>query len=148
MTFAKDLLFRCSLGGIRLRLEGDGSVAWEADADPAPELLAALTANKADVVALLATGLTPVPPWDQGEADRVLSKLRAEVDQLRRSFGGKFPEPLGTIVADYVDVAEGYAHDREAEAARGWDPLELLRGVRPRLLAIVQCWKASRGKAS
>ncbi len=86
-----------------------------------------------------------VPAWSQAEADRLLAQLRATVDQFRRSrFGGTFPEPLATVVADYLAVAKAYASDHEREGNRGWDALELLRGVRPRLRQIIERAKAQK----
>lgn len=87
------------------------------------------------------------PTWDQAEADRLLAELRAAVDEQRRAFGGSFPAPLSAVVATYLDVAEGYVANHEAEAARGWDPLELLRGVRPRLVEIIRRAKQERRQA-
>jgi len=78
------------------------------------------------------------PTWDQAEAARLLAELRAAVDAQRRAFGGSFPAPLSAVVADYLAVAEGYVANHEAEAARGWDAMQLLAGVRPRLTEIIR----------
>jgi hypothetical protein len=81
--------------------------------------------------------LSPVPPWDQTEADRLLADLRAAVTRARQEFGGPFPADLQAVVADGIAIAEGYVANHEAEARRGWDALQLLRKVKPRLLATV-----------
>ena len=89
----------------------------------------------------------PLPAWDPVEASHLLDDLRAQADEQRRSFGGSFPPALATVVSDYVAVAESYVANHEAEAARGWDPMELLAGVRPRLVEFVTRAKQGRRQA-
>jgi hypothetical protein len=98
---------------------------------------------KAELLALLTKAREPRPNWDPSEADGLVAELHAEVGHLRRHhFGSTFPEPLATVVVTYLDVAASYIAHHEAEVARGWDPLELLRGVQPRLREIVARAKA------
>jgi hypothetical protein len=74
----------------------------------------------------------PSSPWDQAEADRLLAELREQASWSRsEDFGGRFPEVVGHVVEDLLAVAEGYVANQEQEAARGWDALQLLRGVGP-----------------
>lgn len=146
MTAAADLLDRCRAVGIDLAAGPGGALLWEADADPPADLLADLAAQKAGLLAVLGgeagEGPTPAAPavarWDQAEADRLLAELRSAVGRARwREFGGKFPAHLGNVVGDLLAVAEGYVANREAEAARGWDAMRLLRGVRPTLEGVL-----------
>jgi hypothetical protein len=60
-----------------------------------------------DADAAWAGGRPAAPAWNQAEADALLA------------------------------VAEGHAHGHAMEAARGWDALALLRGVRPLFREIV-----------
>lgn len=53
MTVALDLLARCRALGIDLTVGPDGTLAWEADDDPPPELMAALSRHKAEVLSLI-----------------------------------------------------------------------------------------------
>jgi hypothetical protein len=73
-----------------------------------------------------------VPPWDQAEADRLLTELRDGLARIeRKRYRGKFPPHLATVTTSGLAVCEGYVANHATEAARGWDALELLRdGVR------------------
>jgi hypothetical protein len=78
---------------------------------------------------------------DQAEAERLLAELQAEAQRAereQRALGRGFSPALAAVVADLLAVAAEYARDPAAEAARGWDALELLRGVRPLLRAVIQ----------
>ena len=77
------------------------------------------------------TGRTvqPVPPWNETEGKRIFDELSREVEMIRRKFGGR--QPLATLLTDALAIASRFLRDREAEAARGWDALELLRGMVP-----------------
>jgi hypothetical protein len=76
-------------------------------------------------------------PWDQAEAERLVADLRAAADCARQDFGGPFPADLQAVVSDGIAIAEGFVADHETEARRGWDVLQLLRGVKPGLLATI-----------
>jgi hypothetical protein len=87
------------------------------------------------------------PPEDQAEAERLLGDLVRTAERiLTGRFGGAWPGPVGNVVADLLDVARGYAEHPEAETARGWCPLALLRGVRPTLLRAVNNWNGRGGE--
>jgi hypothetical protein len=70
-------------------------------------------------------------PWDQAAADAVLGELRAEVTRICTEFGGAPPAPLDGLLSDAIAIGERYVREHELEAARGWDPLELLRDLVP-----------------
>jgi len=84
-----------------------------------------------------------IPPWDQGAADAALGELRAEVAAVQVAFGGRTPAPLANVLADALAIAEGYIANREMEARRGWDALELLRGMVPHVRRCVENWKSA-----
>jgi hypothetical protein len=50
---APELLVRCRILGIDLAADPDGFLAWATDADPPAELLAELTENKVEILALI-----------------------------------------------------------------------------------------------
>jgi hypothetical protein len=60
--------------------------------------------------------------------------------------GGHFPPPIAGAVAVCLEIAEGYARGHEQAAARGWDPLELLRGCLPWALSVARgdTWKGHK----
>jgi hypothetical protein len=77
------------------------------------------------------------------ESEPLLNRLRDEVARLERvDFGGNLPAPLAHVLADAVVIAESYAANQEAEAARGWDALQLLRGMVPYVRRCVGNWRA------
>jgi hypothetical protein len=85
------------------------------------------------------TAHPPIAPWDQAEADRLLAEVRQTAARLEAQHpGGRFPKVLGRVVADLLAVAKDYAAGHEQEAARRWDAMELLRGVRPELLKVIE----------
>jgi hypothetical protein len=146
MTVAAELLSRCRALGIGLTARPDGGLTWEADAEPPTDLLIDLRANKADLQSLLATSRvqTSAPPGDDldsqysqnprnsgatSEADTLLARLRDEVDRVRTSFGGKPPAGLAIVLADALVVGGRFVRDHEAEWSRGWDSIDLLRGL-------------------
>jgi hypothetical protein len=90
--------------------------------------------------ALPAAQATPASvPWDQAEADRLLYHLRTELDHMRRRmYGGRFPPVLANVVRIGVEVCEAYVANRDVEAARGWDPMELLRMAVPCVLSMAR----------
>jgi hypothetical protein len=129
-----DLFFGCRAMGIYLTSGPDGTLCWEADTDPPADLLAGLAAHKADVLARL----RGVPPWNQAEADRLLSELRAEIQQIAAGFGGQLPHPLGMLLGDAVRIGERFVREHDAEAGLGWDALDLLRGLVPMVRECVE----------
>jgi hypothetical protein len=70
------------------------------------------------------------PVWNQAEADSLLSEVRrlAEWAEGERKTG-RIAESRRNAFGVWLEVCEKYARDRELEAARGWDALELLRGA-------------------
>jgi hypothetical protein len=70
MTDASDLLARCRALGIALAPGPDGTLAWEAGADPPADLLADLARHKADVLALLVALAQPPCPKCARPLDR------------------------------------------------------------------------------
>jgi hypothetical protein len=84
----------------------------------------------------------PLPP----ENERLLTQLRNEVARVESEFGGKLPIPLAHVLADAVLIAEGYVANHQAEADRGWDVSQLLRGMVPHIRRCVGNWKAINDK--
>jgi hypothetical protein len=82
--------------------------------------------------------ITPAP-WDQAEAERLLAQVREALARVEGAVaGGKAPAARGAAMRTWLEVAEGLVSDREGEATRGWDALDLLRGaVRQALRAAV-----------
>jgi hypothetical protein len=133
---AEQLLADIAAQGIELQAYGD-QLRFRPAGALTPELIQQLRIHKTELLARLSNERTP--PWDQAEADRLLSELQEEVERLRRElFAGKFPKDLDTVVKDGLDIAASYIRNHEEEAARGWDPLELLRGVLPWLRKIIE----------
>lgn len=68
--------------------------------------------------------------WDQPEADRLLAQLRSKLAEVEKvTYRGKVPTAAAHLAADGLAIAEGWIANHEAEAARGWDVLDLLRGM-------------------
>jgi hypothetical protein len=86
----------------------------------------------------------PADPWDQAKADRLLTAMREAADRARREHGGRFPPALANVVADALRVAEGYVQNHEAEAARGWDALELLCDTEVKLRELLAANRPAR----
>jgi hypothetical protein len=75
--------------------------------------------------------------WDQAAAEGLLADLRATVERLKHDdFRGKPPPIFVTLAAGAIAIAEKHIANHEAEAARGWDVLDLLRGRKRVLLEI------------
>jgi hypothetical protein len=84
-----------------------------------------LAEHKADLLALLRS------PWDLAEAEQLLEELRAEVRRIEsKDFAGRPPDALRRVLADALAIGQGYIDNHAAEAARGWDALALLRGLK------------------
>ena len=133
---AVDLLIRCRVLGIDVAANADGTLLWEADTDPPAELLENLAVSKAAVVALLRK---PTPLWDAVEAERLLAELRAEVILIEwEDYRGQTPAHLATLLRDALAIGARYVRDHEAEAARGWDALQLLRDLVPHVQSIAR----------
>jgi hypothetical protein len=104
-----------------------GTLECDAPEKPSDGLLAALAASKAELLELL----RGIEQWDQAEAERLLAELRHEVNKIRDSFGGRPPAALDGLLNDAIIIGQRYILDRELEAIRGWDSLELLRDLVP-----------------
>jgi hypothetical protein len=133
MTVEGDLMARCRARGVELSVgPGGATLVWEAGAPPPADLLADLARHKADVLGLLARPRGLAPAWDPAEAERLLSHLRGELARLERAWpGGQFPPAKAGAVRIAAEVCETYALDHDLEAARGWNPLALLRAAVP-----------------
>jgi hypothetical protein len=131
MSAAANLLNRLTRQGISLAAEPEGIRVRPASLLTA-ELRQAILAHKADLLALLRQPAgAALPPWSQAAADQVLADIRATIARLERGFpGGRFPAPVQNLMTDAIANAERLIRDHEMEAARGWDALELLCGVR------------------
>jgi hypothetical protein len=150
MTAAAEMVARCRILGIDLTAGPDGGLTWEAETDPPADLLAELAASKTELLALLraAEAQTPLPPWDQGEADRLLAELRSEVERVKAGFRGPLPGPLAVLLDDAVAVGERYVHEHTAEAARGWDAMALLAELAPLVRDLVARWGRAQAGAA
>jgi hypothetical protein len=107
-------------------------------------LLERLRIHKAELLIVLGHLLIPFngETWNQGEADALLTELRAEVARIEREeFRGQMPGPLANVFADALDIATGYVRNHDIEAARGWDALELLRGMIRQIRLCCENWK-------
>jgi hypothetical protein len=62
----------------------------------------------------------------------LLAGLRAEIQRVTVTiFRGDPPPLFKTLATDLLAIGAGYVHHHDLEAARGWDPLQLLRGLKP-----------------
>lgn len=130
---AAELLADLAHQGFTLALERNGIRVMPASR-LTEELRQALRKHKPALFALLAER-QPRPSalvWDQAEASRLLAELRVEVERInRKEFTGTPPALWGVLAADLLAIGEGYVRHHDLEAARGWDALELLRGLLP-----------------
>jgi hypothetical protein len=82
-----------------------------------------------------ATAVSPQPnapmEWDAAEADRLLTRIKLEVQQSLDQWGTTPPQVLVGLGKTWLRVAERYVREHEQESARGCNPLDLLRGVLP-----------------
>jgi hypothetical protein len=94
-----------------------------------------LLARKAELLPLLAG----VPVCDRQEAERLLEHLRRELARVERDeYLGRFPELVARLTADGIALCEGHVRNHAQLAARGWDPLEYLRGQVALTLALAR----------
>jgi hypothetical protein len=96
------------------------------------ELRQAIRAHKAALLDLLSCRKDPAPPfaWDQAEAELLLAQLREALARVEGAVAAcKAPAVRAVTLRTWLEVAEGVVSDREREAGRGWDALELLRGA-------------------
>jgi hypothetical protein len=88
MSAAPELLARCRALGIDLTLGPDGTLVWEADADPPAEVLATLAEHKAEVLTFLAAqagALSPCAgPSEPSEPSAGASPPRGPVEAAGR----------------------------------------------------------------
>ena len=72
--------------------------------------------------------------WNQDEANYLLSEARGILSHVEAEhIAGRMTAARRNAARTWLEVAEGYARDRETEAARGWDVMPLLRAVVQRL---------------
>ncbi len=84
----------------------------------------ALARHKAELLDRMAG----VAPWDQAEADRLLSHLRSELRRIERQrHGGRLPDLLAVLMQDAIAIAQRLIREHEQERRRGWDALQLLK---------------------
>ena len=130
---AGELLTHCRSRGIALSAGPGGTLCWEADADPPAELLAGLAKHKEELLAILGPPAVPTVPaarWDQDEAEALLADVRGAISHAEaEQRAGRMPEVRLSVVRLWAEVAEGFVADRESEARRGWDALELLKSA-------------------
>ncbi len=95
----------------------DGIVPLKSETAPAPAVLA----EGPEPFQTLAPA-TPLAWIHQADADRLLSHLRARLDEIRiRRHRGEFPPELATITGDAIAIAERLVRDHELEESRGWN---------------------------
>jgi hypothetical protein len=122
---AAELLARCRARGIDITLGPDGTLLWEADADPPAEALAALAEHKAEVLAFLA----------------------AQAGALSPSSGPSEPSARASPPRPPVEAA---GHQQAAPAAvpvPGWKPptvVDLLADLRQELADVERRYHARR----
>jgi hypothetical protein len=123
---AADVLAGARARGVELTASPEGKLSWRCRGALPEDVRERLAAHKPALLDLLR----------QEEARRLLAELRAEVVRLGRDeFRGDPPALFRTLAADLVAIGEGYVRHQDVEAARGWDALELLRGLKPQFLA-------------
>lgn len=136
---AASLLSELQALGVRLFLDGDRLGYRAPKGTMTQDLLARVSARKAEMLALIAGPRSPAPAfvWDQAEAERLLAHLRWELSRLELTWpGGRFPRVEANVVLIAVKVCESYVRDHDLEAARGWDALALLRDAVPFVLEL------------
>jgi hypothetical protein len=128
---AAELLADLTRQGFNLAPEGDGI-----GVRPARRLTEqqqeAIRAHKPALLTLLAAPpqLAPSFTWDQAEAERLLGQIREALARVERAVAAdEAPAHRVAVVQLWLEVAEGFVKNRKAEAARGWDALDLLRGA-------------------
>jgi hypothetical protein len=135
---AADLLADLTRQGFTLAREGEG-IRVTPVSRLAAEQRRAVVAHKPALLALLAApgGASGAFAWDQAEADRLLVRLRDVLARVEAAVAaGNAPAVRAAALRTWLDVAEGFVKDREREAARGWDALELVRAAVSRALAL------------
>lgn len=129
---AAELLTRARAAGMRLELEAGGGVAYEADEEPPPELLAGLRAYKAEIAGLLAAERdrnraarkappapkAPPPPPATGPAPDLLDQLAAALQWIRDA-AAHADHALATALEAEI-AATAAAETAAARAAAAW----------------------------
>lgn len=144
---AAELLSGLTHQGFVLAREADGIRVRPASRLSA-DLRQAIIANRAELLELLhvaGPSLAACVSWDPAAADVLLAKLRAEVAAVDAAFARQTPAPLANVLADALTIAAGYVANHELEARRGWDALELLRGMTVNIRRYLQNWKQTHG---
>jgi hypothetical protein len=144
---APELLGYARSAGLTVLADGDRLVLR--GPQECEELARQLLGRKAEILGLLRqpkpNGANPTCPapgltaWDQAEAERLLARLRNELVRIERDYyRGKMPQVAANLAADGLSIADGYVANHDAEAARGWDAMELLRGLVEDLPGVVR----------
>jgi hypothetical protein len=138
---AAELLADLTRQGFVLTPEGNSIRVRPASRLPAA-LRQAIAVSKLGLLELLRAdgrNANGSPPWDQAAADALLAELRDGLVRIERErYRGKFPPHLAIVTATGLAVCEGYVANHATEAARGWDPLKLLRDGVQSLLRIAR----------
>jgi hypothetical protein len=146
MTPAEALLAELRSRGVELETDG-ARLRWRPRGAVTPALAEQVREHKAELVALLDGLRKPPLSSDQAEAERLLAELRGEIDGIKADSGGRLPRAVVTLLADALVIGERFVRDRGAEAARGWDALELLRGLPQLVQEIMKRWRQQTGTA-
>lgn len=71
---------------------------------------------------------SPALPWDAAGAERTLRDLTTELLRIEcQVYRGRFPDRVRSVVDIGLEMCRGYVANHQLEAARGYDPMELLR---------------------
>jgi hypothetical protein len=130
--------------GVELRADGGRLSSRPPPAALPPDLAARLRAHKFELLSLLGGCTATSSSSDQAEAERLLANLRAEVEKIRSDFGGRLPKYVMTLLSDALVIGERFVRTLDFERSRGWDGLELLRGLLPLVREIVERWRAEQ----
>jgi hypothetical protein len=128
---AAELLADLTRDGFTLVREGEG-IRVSPVSRLTPAARRAIAAHKPALLALLAAPRRQAHTfaWDQAEAERLLAEVREATAYVEAAVkAGQAPPVRLAVLRIWLKVAEGYVSDREREATRGWDALELLRGA-------------------
>jgi hypothetical protein len=110
--------------GVLLSAGPNGRLRWRCKGTLPKDLLQLLAEHKLALLALLPQA------WDAVEADRLLAEARAALAQAEVEHrAGRVTAVRLNVVRLWLEVAEGYVHNHQFEAQRGWDVMPLLRAT-------------------